>query len=127
MATKSRPRFGSLQFWPRKRTRKFLPSVNWDVIKGENLLGFIGYKVGMISCMVKDNTPDSRSKGQKISIPATVVETPGMRILSVRFYKFGKVAKEILNDNLDRGLKKVLKIPKESKKPNLDEIKIMMI
>ena len=40
VSTKS-PRKGSLQYWPRKRVNKFLPSVNWKVIdSGKNLKGF---------------------------------------------------------------------------------------
>ena len=41
MPTRVRPRFGSLQFWPRKRARKYLPSVNWKPINSEGILGFI--------------------------------------------------------------------------------------
>ena len=36
------PRKGSLQFWPRKRANKFLPSVNWKAINSDKKLkGFI--------------------------------------------------------------------------------------
>ena len=28
-----RPRHGSLQFWPRKRAKKEIPSVNWNSLK----------------------------------------------------------------------------------------------
>ena len=65
MPTKKSPRKGSLQFWPRKRAKKFLPRVNWNAINSEKeLKGFIGYKVGMVSVSVKDNSPDSRTKGK---------------------------------------------------------------
>ncbi len=109
-------RHGSLQFWPRKRSDRFLPRVNWDYLAGKakksGLMGFIGYKVGMKSAYVKDNTPDSMTKNRKIIIPVTIIECPPIKILSVRFYKNGIVAKEILNDNLDKELKKRLKLPK---------------
>ena len=53
MAKLSRPRRGSLQFWPRKRAQKLIPSVNWKIVSSKNsdkpILGFIGYKVGMAS------------------------------------------------------------------------------
>ena len=100
-----------------------MPRVNWQAVKGDGILGFVGYKVGMVTCFVKDNTADSRSKGQRIMMPATVIETPTIKILSVRFYKQGKVMNEVLNDNLEKELKKKLKLPKEIKKPNIDEIK----
>ena len=69
MPTRKSPRKGSLQFWPRKRATKLLPSVNWNAISsGKNLKGFICYKAGMMSAYVRDNTPDSMTKEKKISI-----------------------------------------------------------
>lgn len=117
MAAPKSPRKGSLQIWPRKRASKFLPSVNWDAIdNGKNLKGFIGYKAGMVSIHVKDKTPDSMTKDKKIVIPATIVECPPMKILSVRFYKYGNVVNEVLNENLDKDLKRVIKLPKTKTK-----------
>ena len=116
MGTIRTPRSGSLQFWPRKRANKFLPSVNWSSLKSDStkgLKGFIGYKAGMISGFVLDNTPDSMTKGKKIIVPLTVIECPKARIFSIRFYKNGKVAKEIVSKNLDKELKRALKIGKK--------------
>ncbi len=114
MPTRKSPRKGSLQFWPRKRVNKFLPRVNWDAIdSGKNLKGFICYKVGMKSAFVKDNTPNSMTKGKKIILPVTILECPPMKIFSIRFYKNGKVSKEILAENLEKELKKKVKIPKK--------------
>ncbi len=116
MPTRKSPRKGSLQFWPRKRATKFLPRVNWDAIdSGKNLKGFICYKAGMASGYVKDNTPDSMTKGKKIIIPLTILECPPLKIFSVRFYKNGKVSKDVLTENLDKELKRKLKLPKKSK------------
>ncbi|MFA4953592.1 MAG: 50S ribosomal protein L3 [Candidatus Pacearchaeota archaeon] len=124
MAAPKAPRKGSLQFWPRKRARKFLPRVNWNVINSEKKLkGFICYKAGMGSAIVKDNTPNSMTKDKKIAVPCTILECPSMKILSVRFYKNGKVAKDVLAENLDKELKRKLRIPK-AKKGELDKIKV---
>ncbi len=118
MPTRKSPRKGSLQFWPRKRVSKFLPSVNWNAISsGKNLKGFICYKVGMASAYVKDDTPDSMTKGKKISVPVTILECPPLKIFSVRFYKDGEVVKEIMSENLDRELKRKVKIPKHNRNP----------
>jgi len=114
MPTRKSPRKGSLQFWPRKRARKFLPRVNWNFVSGKNFKGFIGYKAGMASVSVKDNTPDSKTKGKEIIIPATILECPKMKIFSVRFYKNKKVIKEVLAENLDKELKRKIKLPKKS-------------
>lgn len=124
MPTKKSPRKGSLQFWPRKRANKILPRVNWGAINsGKNLKGFIGYKVGMISVSVKDNTPDSMTKGKKIITPATILECPSMKIFSIRLYKKGEVTKEILAENFDKELKRKIKIPKTKKRINFEDIK----
>ncbi|MEX0921015.1 MAG: 50S ribosomal protein L3 [Candidatus Pacearchaeota archaeon] len=129
MPTRKRPRKGSLQFWPRKRASKFLPRVNWNVMSDspKNLKGFICYKAGMASAYVKDETPDSMTKGKKIIVPVTILECPSLKIFSVRFYKNNKVAKEILSNNLDKELKRKVKIPKkQDKKPSFEEIKSEM-
>lgn len=123
MPTKRSPRKGSLQFWPRKRAAKFLPRVNWNVIdSGKNLKGFICYKAGMISAYLKDNTPNSMTKGKKISIPATILECPPMKIFSIRFYSKGKVIGDVLSEGLDKELKRKIKLPKKIGK-KLDDFK----
>jgi len=117
MPTRKSPRKGSLQFWPRKRAQKFLPSVNWKAINSDKpLKGFICYKAGMASAFVKNSTPNSMTKDKKIVVPVTILECPMMKILSIRFYKNGKVATEILGEKLDKELKKKIKFPKKVKK-----------
>ena len=122
MAPPNSPRRGSLQYWPRKRARKILPSPNWKAIKSDSktLQGFICYKAGMVSACVKDETPDSMTKGKKIIVPVTVIECPSMKIFSVRFYKNGKVAKDVLAESLDKELKRVVRLPKINKKEDFN-------
>jgi len=134
MPRTNKPRSGSLQYWPRKRAERFLPSVNWKALEISNkdakLLGFIGYKVGMISCLVKDRTPDSLTKDKEIPLPCTVIELPPLKILSARFYRNGKVICDVLADNLDKELKRILKLPKVKHKKiedvkDFDEVRII--
>jgi large subunit ribosomal protein L3 len=135
MGKHAAPRHGSLQFYPRKRANKILPRVNWNSIsrKDVNLLGFLGYKAGMKSAYVRDNTPNSLTKGQRIVIPVTIIECPSVKILSVRFYKDKKIMGEILNQNLDKELKRKIKLPKkinkkieDFEKKDFDDIKVMV-
>jgi len=111
MGSRSRPRAGSLQFWPRKRAAKVLPSANWKPIhsKEEGVLGFIAYKAGMASVAVKDLTDKSLTQNKQIVFPVTVLEVPAMKIYSVRFYKNGKVLTEIVVSN-DKELKRKVKL-----------------
>lgn len=123
MATIRRPRKGSLQFWPRKRAKKFLPRVNWGSIYSKKILkGFIGYKAGMVSAYVKDDTPNSMTKGKEIVIPVTVLECPPMKIFSVRFYKNGQVKTEIFSEHIDKELKAKVKLSKE-KPGKIEDVK----
>jgi large subunit ribosomal protein L3 len=134
-----------MQIWPRKRAEKFLPRVNWTPILSHpsvssaksNILSFIGYKAGMASAFVKDNTPDSMTKNKRIILPATIIECPTMKILSVRFIKNGVVVNEVLNDNLDKELVRIIKMPtkkinakemieKIEKEANFDDIQIQL-
>lgn len=122
MPKKHQPRSGSLQFWPRKRAVKLLPSVNWPALqkkKGESekgLLGFVGYKAGMARCLVRDLTADSLTKNKQIILPLTFIECPPLKVLAVRFYKDNRVVLDIFAENLDKELKHKLKLPKESRK-----------
>jgi len=106
-------RSGSLQFYPRVRAKKVIPSVNWKPVfrDGIGFMGFVGYKVGMISVWAQDGTEHSMAKGKRIAIPATVVECPAMKIYSVRFYKNGKVMKDVVVSK-DKDLKKSVKLSK---------------
>src|SRR3989344_4947961 len=116
MAKLSRPRYGSLQFYPRKRIDKFLPSVNWSAVGSEveGLQGFIVYKAAMASAVVKDMTDKSMTQNKKIVIPVTILEVPHMKIFSIRFYKSGDVIGEVVVSN-DKELKRKLKVPKQIK------------
>ncbi|MEK6890640.1 MAG: 50S ribosomal protein L3 [Nanoarchaeota archaeon] len=126
MAKLSRPRRGSLQYWPRKRVKEILPSVNWTQIVLKNndkkLLGFIGYKVGMLSAYVKDNTSESMTKNKRVVVPVTIIECPPVKIFSTRFYKNNNLVTEILSSNLDKELKRVVKLPKNDVK-KLEDVK----
>ncbi|MEK6899415.1 MAG: 50S ribosomal protein L3 [Nanoarchaeota archaeon] len=129
MAPPTRPRFGSLQFWPRKRARKFVPRVNWNVVKSEGIGGVIAYKVGMGTVMVKDKTPHSMTLNKKVALPVTILEVPKFKIFSVRFYKDGEVVGEKVISN-DKILKKKIKLPKVhghlDKAPEHDQIRIIV-
>ena len=123
MPTRKSPRKGSLQYWPRKRAAKRLPTTNWDAIDtSKPMKGFIAYKAGMASAAVKDSTEHSLTKGKNIVVPVTILECPTMKVFSVRFYKDGKVAKEILSSSLDKELKRKVKVPKSYSK-KLDSVK----
>src|SRR3989338_7817220 len=118
MPTARRPRRGSLQYLPRSRAAKIIPSVNWKSYSQKpsdsvSPLGFIVYKAGMISVEAKDTTPNSMTKGKKIIVPATILECPPAKIFSVRFYNNNQVVFDSLLSS-DKELKKLVKLPKQN-------------
>ena len=123
MGTIHRPRWGSLQFWPRKKAEKEIPSVNWKALYNSpaknHLLGFVCYKVGMKSVLVKDNTPNSMTKGKSIVVPVTVLECPALKVFSIRLYKNNQVVGEILSSSFEKEIKRRMKMPKNATKPTM--------
>lgn len=77
----------------------------------------------MFSAEVKDLTPNSMTKDKRIIVPSTVIECPSMKIFSIRFYKNGKVAKDVLVEHIDKELKRRVKIPKQGKN-NSENLKV---
>ncbi len=137
-----RPRHGSLQFWPRKKSQRPYAKVkSWAKSKNVVLLGFLGYKAGMTHIVIKDSRPNSNTKGEQLVIPVTVVECPAIKLYSIRFYKktpYGlDLRTEIVNPKLDRDLyRKVNKSKKtdaqiklkniEEKINEYDEVKVVV-
>lgn len=113
MSKNSRPRRGSLQYYPRKRAAKFIHKVNWSPVSSQEKgpLGFITYKVGMATAIVTDETDKSLTQKKRIAVPVTILEAPNMKVFSIRFYKHGKPIKDLIVSN-DKELKKKLKTPK---------------
>lgn len=118
MAKRHHPRHGSMQFWPRKRAKKIYPRTRtWPELDGTKLLGFAGYKAGMTQINIKDNT-NSVTKGQIISLPATIIECPPLKPLSLRFYQqddhgFKVIAEIPTSQQLEKELSRKIKIFKK--------------
>jgi len=113
MGKLSRPRRGSLQFYPRKRAARRIHRINFYPIKKysqDTILGFLTYKVGMGSAIVKDLTDKSLTANKRIVVPVTILEAPSMKIFSVRFLKYNKAIKEIIVSN-EKELKRKTNIP----------------
>ncbi len=124
-------RSGSLQFYPRVRAKKVIPGVNWKPLdkEGVGFMGFVGYKVGMISVWAKDDGADSMTKGKRVVVPATLIECPAMKIYSVRFYKGGTVFKDVVVSN-NKVLKKSVRLGKKvgelTDDIDFDDVRVIM-
>ena len=88
MAKRHRPRRGSLAYSPRKRARSETCRIKReDRVEGKKLQGFAGYKAGMTHLILIDDYAHSETKGMEIAVPATIIETPPMRVVGFRLYK----------------------------------------
>ncbi|MFH0868482.1 MAG: 50S ribosomal protein L3 [Candidatus Woesearchaeota archaeon] len=125
MPQKRRPRHGSLQYWPRKRSKRVYARVRaWAKIKEAKPLGFAGYKVGMTHLIINDNRKTSTTKGLDIFCPVTIIECPPLKTASIKFYKNAingsKLVAEIPAENLDKDLKRKIILPKKQKEGSKD-------
>ncbi|MBW2977047.1 50S ribosomal protein L3 [Candidatus Woesearchaeota archaeon] len=121
MPQKRTPRSGSLQYWPRKRSKRIFARVrSWAKSKDAKPLGFAGYKVGMTHLIVNDNRKASTTAGIDIFCPATIIECPPLKAASIKFYKNtingSKLVSELLAEDLDKELKRAIVLPKKQKK-----------
>ncbi|MBT3971732.1 MAG: 50S ribosomal protein L3 [Euryarchaeota archaeon] len=90
MGKRNHPRRGSMAFSPRKRASRHFGRVkSWPEGEGSEvrIQGFAGWKAGMTHVLAKDTNPKSKSAGQEVRIPVTVIEVPSMYILGVRGYR----------------------------------------
>ncbi|MEM5791024.1 MAG: 50S ribosomal protein L3 [Candidatus Aenigmatarchaeota archaeon] len=119
----SKPKAGSLAFYPRKRARRIYPRIRtYPESEKPKILGFAGYKAGMVSVTLIDNRKNSPTFGQEIAIPATVLDCPPLKIIGIRAYeeikKGLKVFTEVWSKNLPNDLERKVKV-----KPNEENFK----
>ncbi|HID09580.1 TPA: 50S ribosomal protein L3 [Candidatus Micrarchaeota archaeon] len=86
----SAPKRGSLAFLPRARAKSVVPRIRYwpEVDAGRPVpLAFAGYKVGMGHVVYLENNENSPYYGQEVFAPITILETPPLFVLGIRFYK----------------------------------------
>src|SRR3989338_10264382 len=119
MSKRHAPRRGSMQFWPRKRAKSSYPRTRtWPKVDGTKLIGFAGYKAGMIHIQMRDNST-SVTKGQIITVPVTIVECPPLKPLSLRFYQQTLDGHKLISEvptsmQLNKEISRKLSLPKLS-------------
>jgi len=141
MVRHSKPRAGSLQFWPRKRAKRIYPRVkNWPELDIPKIPGFACYKAGMLHISFIDNRKNSPTKGEEITVPVTVLDCPPLSVVGLRFYSENQngfyVFDEIWDENIekDKDIKRKIIVGKRKHsekfkkiEENLDKIKKIRI
>ena len=88
------PRSGSMQFWPRKKAKRQHARVRfWNNNNQQKLLGFAGYKVGMVHVVHTDNRKATLTKNQEISTPATLIECPPIKVIGILYYAHDEIGR----------------------------------
>jgi len=81
------PRRGTLAYWPRKRAARIYPQLSvYPTSDKARLLDFAGYKAAMAHAIVIDGRKGSKTFGQELSIPATIIDCPPLRVVGLRLY-----------------------------------------
>lgn len=134
MSQVKRPRRGSVAFWPKKRAKRIYPEIaTYPKTEKAKIMAFAGYKAGMIHVIMLDNKKSSPMFGQEISVPATVLDCPALRVVGIRVYrntyKGLNALTEVWSKELPKDITRKLKIvePKTDEKMvkienNLDKI-----
>jgi large subunit ribosomal protein L3 len=122
-----KPRAGSLAFWPRKRARRIYPALTtYPETEKVKILGFAGYKAGMLHAILIDNRKGSPTFGQEISVPVTVLDCPPLKVLGIRAYqqttKGLKVFTEALTKELPKYLERKIKLKNLKTEEKLKQI-----
>jgi len=106
MVKQSKPRAGSLAFWPRKRAKRIYPRVTTSSESDKTKIdGFAGYKSGMVHVSITDNRKYSLTKGQEIIVPATVIDCPPLKVLGLRAYEETSYGYNIIGEVWDEKIK----------------------
>jgi len=124
------PRRGSMQYWPRKRSRHSLVRVrSWPINNQAKPLAFIGYKAGMTHVIATDNRSKALTKGEDIALPTTIIDCPPIIVAGLSFYLHSKKIAQILTEKPNKHLKKKIQLPKNKSKAipsEFDDVRLLV-
>ncbi|HZD12703.1 MAG TPA: 50S ribosomal protein L3 [Candidatus Binatus sp.] len=115
----SAPRRGSLAYLPRGRAAQWTPRIRFwpDYDGAPRLLGFAGFKAGTTHVTITDNRQGSLTFGKEVALPVTVVETPPLIVVGLRFYEKDngalKTLGEVWAQEPTKDLAKTIKTPQK--------------
>lgn len=123
------PKRGSRSFSPRKRSRTIAGRIKFwpKIIDGPKLLGFAGYKAGMIHVFLIEDRDRSPDYGKEIKNAVTIIDTPPINIVALRAYRNTNeglnAITEIWTENIPVDLlRRVKTFNLDKKENNLDKI-----
>jgi len=113
----SKPRRGSMAYYPRKRAKSIVARIrSWPKIEEVKPLGFAGYKVGMTHVILIEDNPNSPYYGKEVAKAVTILETPPLYVCGIRAYTktpYGlKCLCEVWGKDLPKDLERAFTVPK---------------
>lgn len=115
MPSTKRPLRGSKSFWPRKRAKNIYPRVKtWPAVATAAPLGFGAYKAGMTHIMITDTNTNSKTKGQMISKPVTILDCPPLFVFGIRGHSLSDSV-DVFVDKFNKNLSRKITLPKSPK------------
>ena len=130
MPKRTRPRHGSLQYWPRKRAKRIVTRTShWPESKEAKPLGFAGWKAGMTHVQLVDQNNKSPTFGKTIVKPVTVLDAPSLFVCAIRFYKISHISTAVGEKwaKLPKDLKLKIKLNSKSDKPqDFDDVRLVV-
>ncbi len=129
MPKRTRPRHGSLQYWPRKRAKSIVVRTSyWPASKETRLLGFAGWKAGMTHVQLVDQNSKSPTHGKTIVRPVTVLDAPSLFVAAIRFYL--SFPSHVVGEQwakLPKDIKLKVKMNSKSERPEkFDDVRIVV-
>ncbi len=124
MPKRTRPRRGSLQFWPRKRAKKIVPRTSHWPKRDAKLLGFAGWKAGMTHVQYIDQNNKSPTYGRSISKAVTVLDAPSLFVAAIRFYSSSVIGEKWAK--MPKGMKLKIKTGKDNVPEKYSDIRLLV-
>ncbi len=106
-----------MAYWPRKRAKRMYARIgDWPKVETTVPLGFAGYKVGMTHIQIVDTNTNSKTKGQMLSKPVTILECPPLFVMGLRAYH-DMTSTDVYYDKPSKNLLRKINV---SKNPKMD-------
>ena len=129
MPKRTKPRRGSLEYWPRERARRIYPRQHFLSSKELKPSGFAAWKAGMTHVQIVDNDSQSPTYGKTVTKAVTVLDSPPLLVCGLRFYKktdrllaTGEKWMEKIPENLTKKVNK----QKGSEPKDFDDVRLIV-
>jgi large subunit ribosomal protein L3 len=120
MPKRTRPRRGSLQYWPRTRAKRIFPRFRIPSSNEIKIEGFAGWKAGMSHVQYTDTNSKSPTYGKTITSSVTILDVPELFVAGIKYYANTAEGKKSMGQVLAKLPKDIEKNIKAGSSKNID-------